>query len=57
MNIIDKRGRLSASVTHVRLATPEDYLLPEFETLERSDIYRDFFDTEAEARQFATEAN
>lgn len=53
--IIDRPGKMPSARMMTREAEPDDFGLPTCEETERCDIYRDFFDTEAEAREFISE--
>ena len=53
--IKDRAGKLPTGRSHVRIATPDDFNLPAVEELKHEDVYRDFFDSEADAIQFASE--
>ena len=51
----DRPGQLPKARASVSEATLEDLKLPRVETHTFHDTYRDFFDTEEEARKFAKE--
>jgi hypothetical protein len=53
--ITDRLGKMPAARITMREATMQDFSLPKYEETTHCDVYRDFFDTEAEARSFIKE--